>query len=374
MVLIKPNDLSIIQEHFLTTYHLVPYLNKTKLYWNKMPTQKKSNQLQRFKVATLNLLNYACPPYSYYQLNENYNASNWQAKNIWLKNQLSNISADIIAFQEVFSIDALTQLTSSLGYQYICKVDEPSMAKNCEFTYIAPVVALASRYPISQIQAVAPDIALLKHLSLPEDFTFSRKPIRAIIDLPYLGCVRIYVLHLKSKRATNLNELANKKNPNNVTYSDALTDTVGRFVSQEQRCLEGMLIFHDALHEQAINPLPSIILGDFNDELHTSALSVIFDSQEEGPDTHQLNFSDAFDISDNSNKSEKPFTLFYEGKGKVLDYILVSNELNPKNTKTNINELSYHTLDEHIQTLPLDKHKSTSDHACIYIQFSVNDG
>jgi endonuclease/exonuclease/phosphatase family metal-dependent hydrolase len=246
-------------------------LNKAKPDWIKMPPQKTGKDLKQFKIATLNLLNYACPPFSYYQLDENYSASQWQTKNAWLKQTLLNMSADIIAFQEVFSFDALSEFTASLGYQYICKVDDATKSKNCEFTYIAPVVALASKYPISQVEAVSPDIVLLKHLGLPEDFTFSRKPIKAIIVLPYLGDVRLYVLHLKSKRATNLTDLANNKIPDNDLYGAALTDTVGRFVSQEQRCLEGMLIFHDALYEQANNPLPSIILGDFNDELHTSA-------------------------------------------------------------------------------------------------------
>lgn len=339
-----------------------------------MPTQKQADPLKQFKIATLNLLNYACPPYSYYQLDENYSATQWQAKNAWLKAQLLHISADVIAFQEVFSFDALTEFTASLGYQHICKVDDATKAKNCEFTYIAPVVALASKYPIIQVEAVSPDITLLKHLGLPEDFSFSRKPIKALIKLPNLGCIRIYVLHLKSKRATNLTDFANNKIPENDFYGEALTDTVGRFVSQEQRCLEGMLIFHDALHEQANNPLPSIILGDFNDELHTSALSVIFDSSEDNPKTTHLNFNDAFDISSNPDTSEKPFTLFYEGNGKVLDYILVSNEFNPAIKDSKINKLSYYTLNQHIQTTPLDKHKTNSDHAFIYIQFSVNDG
>lgn len=339
-----------------------------------MPPQKTGKDLKQFKIATLNLLNYACPPYSYYQLDENYSAAQWQTKNTWLKQKLLNMSADIIAFQEVFSFDALAKFTDSLGYQHICKVDDATKAKNCEFTYIAPIVALASKYPISQVEAVSPDTHLLKHLGLPEDFSFSRKPIKALIKLPNFGFIRVYVLHLKSKRATNLTDFANDKIPNNNLYSEALTDTVGRFVSQEQRCLEGMLIFHDALHEQAINPLPSIILGDFNDELHTSALSVIFDSSEDNPKTAHLNFNDAFDISSSHDKSEKPFTLFYEGKGKVLDYILVSNEFNPSTKDSKVCDLTYHTLNQHIQTTPLDKHKTNSDHGFIYIQFSVNDG
>ncbi|WP_170940639.1 endonuclease/exonuclease/phosphatase family protein [Pseudoalteromonas sp. NBT06-2] len=332
----------------------------------------KISKVQQFKVATVNLLNYASPPYSYYQLDENYNAEQWQTKNRWLKKQLSRISADVIAFQEVFSFDALAKLTSSLGYQYISKVDEASMAKNCEFTYITPVVAIASKYPITQAQTVFPDNTLLKHLGLPENFSFSRKPIKALIEFPNFGFVRVYVLHLKSKRATNLNDFVDKKVPNYDSYSEALTDTIGRFVSQEQRGLEGMLVFYDALHEQATHPLPSIILGDFNDELHTSALSVIFDHTDVNPKTDHLNFSDAFDISSNIHKTEKPFTLFYEGEGKVLDYILVSNEFNPTNKNTNITDLTYHSLDKHIQLTPLDKHKTNSDHAFIYIQFSVN--
>ena len=130
--------------------------------------------------------------YSYYQLDENYTAEQWEQKNNWLKQLITQMSSDVIAFQEVFSFDSLTNLTSNLGYPYICKVDEPLMKKDCEFTFITPVVALASKYPISQVQAVSPDTALLKHLGLPVDFSFSRKPIRALIELPKVGFIRIY--------------------------------------------------------------------------------------------------------------------------------------------------------------------------------------
>lgn len=334
---------------------------------------RKTKKSKEFTIATLNLLNYACPPFSFYQLNENYTASQWQDKNIWLKHQISQISADIIAFQEVFSFDALSKLTSEMGYPYICKVDDAHFTKNCEFTYSAPIVALCAKYPIKNIQAVLPDPQFLKHLGLPEDFSFSRKPIKAIIELPDYSDLRIYVVHLKSKRATNLDAFAHIKRPNDNTYSETLTDTIGSFISQQQRCLEGMLVFHDALYEQASSPLPSVILGDFNDELHTSALSVIFDNGNAAKHNNALNFIDAFEIS-NNKQSHKPFTLFYDGKGKVLDYILISNELNPHNVKSKVNALNFFTLDKHLSPDYANTDISISDHASIYIQFSVNDG
>ncbi|SFD06630.1 Endonuclease/Exonuclease/phosphatase family protein [Pseudoalteromonas denitrificans DSM 6059] len=328
---------------------------------------------KHFKIATLNLLNYASPPFSYYQLDENYSAIQWQNKNIWLTRLIANISPDIIAFQEVFSIDALAKHIKPLGYDYLTTVDMPCIAKQSEFILMTPVVALASKYPIIQADALKPDKKLLKHLNLPENFTFSRRPIKAEIQLPQLGIVRIYVLHLKSKRATKLNDFANNTVPKNAAYNEKLTQTVGSFYSQELRCLEGMLIYHDALFEQATNPQPSIILGDFNDDIHASALSLIFENTLDSNEVNHLDFFDAFDIS-NNNTNTKPPTLYYEGKGKVLDYILLSNEFNQNRENTKLTHLTYHTIDKHILTQPDDKHKTNSDHACIYIQFEVKAG
>ena len=42
-----------------------------------------------FKFATFNLLNYTAPPYSFYQLHERYNNTQWLQKQLFVANFLS---------------------------------------------------------------------------------------------------------------------------------------------------------------------------------------------------------------------------------------------------------------------------------------------
>ncbi|MBB1439510.1 endonuclease, partial [Shewanella sp. SG41-4] len=99
-----------------------------------------------FSVVSINLFNFIEPPHAYYDFENIYSDKQWQKKCAWLGEFISHNQPDIIAFQEVFSPDALAKLTESLGYEYFVALDLPEVVS--DYVNRSPVVAIASKYPI----------------------------------------------------------------------------------------------------------------------------------------------------------------------------------------------------------------------------------
>ena len=161
-----------------------------------MPLPVANTQL---KIATFNLFNYLEPPNAYYDFERIYSAEQWQKKQRWITEYLREYQPDIIGFQEVFSTESLKELVAAQGYEYFAVVDQPHVID--DFIYKKPVVAIASRYPIVDIKAVQENTGLAQTLGLANDFSFSRKVLRATVDIPHMGNCDCYVVHFKSKRS-----------------------------------------------------------------------------------------------------------------------------------------------------------------------------
>lgn len=87
-----------------------------------------------------------------------------------------------------------------LGYPYFAVVDSAHVED--DYLYTSPVVGIASRYPIENVQPVTPDSKLLTAFNLGDKFSFNRTPVHATITLPHLGSTDCYVVHFKSQRPT----------------------------------------------------------------------------------------------------------------------------------------------------------------------------
>jgi endonuclease/exonuclease/phosphatase family metal-dependent hydrolase len=149
------------------------------------------------RVATLNLLNFAAPPLACYEWDNIYTEAQWQQKTNWLKNLLQQQQPDVLALQEVFSVDALQQLLSPLGYHWFATVETPVLVDDHVFT--KPVVAIASRYPILSTETIPASPAALQQLGLAS-FQFSRCPLLVQIQTPQFGPLFVATVHLKSRR------------------------------------------------------------------------------------------------------------------------------------------------------------------------------
>lgn len=299
----------------------------------------------RLTLASLNLFNYCAPPYSYYQIDECYDLKQWYTKSKWLAKVVNDIAPDILALQEVFSIQSLQHAMSELGLNHFAICDVPTLEADNEFLYTAPIVALASRYPIVHIAPV--DVVT----SVFGEQRFSRVPLHVIIDHPEFGPIRVLVVHLKSQRP--LTHIVTLNEPQHAFF--------GRILALQQRFQEAMWLYLAFLMNQQERVLPTFIMGDFNQQLDNSSLDFLLSQSLDEPQSLSFELIDSFTLSTNS--ASKPFTHYYQGQGKHLDYILTNKDVL---SMLGAKRLTYQQLDDYLDCTdkPLG---STSDHGCIYL-------
>lgn len=335
----------------------------------------------QLKIASFNLFNFIAPPDAYYDFNNIYSEQQWQQKCDWITAYVNQYRPDVIGFQEVFSTDALRALLNAAGYPYFAVVDIPEVAD--EFIYRSPVVALASKYPISAIHAcrAAPELAAL--LGLSADFTFSRTPVRATVELPALGPCDCYVVHFKSKRGQFSVEQAQELlgvAPSAMQVSFAI-EAAAKWSAAIVRGSEASLLRYLIAQRRAATAYPVILMGDFNDTLHSGVLSSLVSTDtrliatygEQGFDDYRL--QDAYQLFEQSHYSvtavARPATHYHLTQGAVLDYILLSNEFDPHNDQCLAEVEHYHTYDRHLLNPEYARDSHSTDHAPVMITLKI---
>lgn len=300
-------------------------------------------------ATTLNLFNFCAPPFSFYQLDSCYTTQLWQQKTRWLNRLLQARAPSFVGFQEVFSDKQLAAQCTLASLPHFITCDEATKSEDNEFLYTKPIVALASRYPITSHECIESD--LKSNLNI--NAAFSRKPIKAYISHPDYGLMRIYVVHLKSQRPTTLEALSLPR---------AIQTQFGSIISQQQRAQEAFWLFSDFLFEQHARPLPTIIMGDFNQALADSELSYLLHSHpEQNEESCDLILCDSFLLS---SQTDKPPTHFYQTQGRCLDYLLVNKTLL---STLGADALRYHQIDDYLDQTDCG-FGPTSDHACVSIE------
>ncbi|MEZ5479054.1 MAG: endonuclease [Thiolinea sp.] len=320
------------------------------------------------KLATFNLFQFVEPGYYWYERApySNYSDADWQGKCNWIKQRLQAMDADVVGFQEVFSIEALRQLCQEAGYPYFATVDQPTLRPEDDRVYYKSVVALASRYPLQQTGTVALHPVVQQELQLAADFRFSRLPVYAELTVPELGTLSLYVVHLKSKRAASLDVRYDEQ----LAWEERTRDTLqrlsrGNVASMLQRGAEATLLYHSVSEQLARHPdHPVAILGDLNDDQDSTAMRALSMQErlyniggidaEAWPDgakraLHDYRLTDSFRVSPNMYRRARPFTHVHRGKGNTIDYILVSNALNPRNPEAKAEVTDYQVWNRHLE-------------------------
>lgn len=292
-----------------------------------------------YQIATLNLQNFAEPPYACYDWDAIYSAKQWQMKTHWLRQLWQQAGLDVLAVQELFSVSALQTLCHDAGLPHLLVAAEPSLQDNHVFT--APVVALASRFPLQALALPPVDPSWLSQLSLV-DFQDSRVPLLARVTLPALGAVDLCVVHLKSRRPDK-----------------SLTGSLALVKSQLQRQLEAAMLMQRLAVHYAKAQRPLLLLGDLNDEL--SSLMPL------------TQFVDGLKLQDAAALAMaelRPPTHYYGAQGKVLDYLLCSSEFDPRFHHSVAEVCHYRVWDDHLVRPRFELDGHSSDHAMV--QMTLN--
>ena len=304
------------------------------------------------RISTLNLLNFTAPPQASYEFDNIYSKAQWQQKTDWLRRVLLEVAPDVLALQEVFSVAELQQLTKELGYDHFAVAEKPVLVD--EHVYQKPVVALASKYPILHSHSVAVPQAAAAALGLT-DFSFSRAPLRVLLQLPVIGHCNCYVVHLKSRRPLTLAQ------GQNLPAAEALS----RWAACVQRGNEAGLLLEAMTEQWLEDKYPVVLVGDFNDELSSPLLQVLAQNSAEphAGDQMMMRLMDSWMMQPEIT-APRPATHYYGAKGSVLDYILVSADLATRVQRQWL-------VDQHLVQPVFAVDGYSSDHALVTVQLRL---
>ena len=302
------------------------------------------------------------------------------------------MNPDIIGFQEVFSPEALKELTQKVGLPYFKTVAEPRI--DIGHVYDKPVVALASKFPIVSAEAVTFSDDLVHELKLQDDFSFSRPPIRAEIAIEGFGTVLVYVLHLKSKRSQFERDLPETLGSDDAIRAHMLAEIHGRWASNIQRGTEASMIYQDYVEQMCVKERPTMILGDLNDTIESAALQQLVAGRgmdKLGPRyisslpmearrfIERYSLFDSFDLTvhsdihleNHSDKTKRKPTHYFANKGSTLDYILLSKDFNSEYDHSLAEVTNYQVHSEHLENHSNETDSECSDHAPVTIDIEI---
>ncbi|WP_279151621.1 endonuclease/exonuclease/phosphatase family protein [Photobacterium iliopiscarium] len=334
--------------------------------------------LPTVKIASFNLLNYLEPPMAYYDFQNIYTLEQWHKKQAWITRFLDKNQPDIIGFQEVFSSESLQSLLEKAGYPYYAVIDSPTVID--DFICRSPVVAIASKFPITEISTVTADQQAAALLGLA-DFHFSRKPLRATIDIPHVGLTDCYVTHFKSKRSLFDDPLPDVIVPSNTALSRFAGQRLGSWGSAMLRGTEANLLLLAILKQRESSTHPMLLMGDFNDEISSSCLEQLIAGNvfgmSDGDIERLIGYYRLYDswtlFTQNTEQTilPRPPTHYFGAKSSVLDYILLSQEFNAQYRGSLFEVSHYHTEDKHLVNNSFDEDGYSTDHAIPCVTLSL---
>ena len=316
--------------------------------------------MKNIRFGTFNLFQFTEPSYSWYEKKSTFSKGRWEQKTSWIKEQITDMNCDIIGFQEVFSANALKELTKELGFTYFVTVDCPKVDSLDETIFISTTVALASKYPILEVNEINIDI---------KKFEFSRKPIKALIELPNKQQITLYVNHFKSNRLNELEYVFNKEHTLEDKISktkEALENNISKAL--KQRLCETSCLFNDIQNTTT----PVILMCDLNDKEFSLTIEALTNKayHDENTnkdsyilyDTYDLNEKKVYNPHPEQKEIKRTATSYFQGVGNVLDYIFVSKEFNHNKTNCIGKITSHEVFNNHLIDNP---HGSLlqSDHA-----------
>jgi len=331
------------------------------------------------------LFNYLEPPNAFYEFERIYSAEQWAKKQRWITEYLSEYQPDIIGFQEVFSPESLKALVAAQGYEYFAVVDQPHVVD--DFIYQRPVVAIASKYPLVDVVAVKPNTELGEALGLANDFSFSRKVLRATVDVPHMGNCDCYVVHFKSKRSIFEIDEQNKSWSAEKKIIESLKAQVaGGWGSTIQRGSEATLLMMDMIERRESTEHPMVLMGDFNNTLSDGVLSHLLTDTLRfvsgiDRDTYLAKYclKDAWNLfqvavineTEQEEKIARTATHYFGGGGSVLDYILLSCEFDASYHDSLYQVSGYDIYDRHLINPKFERDGESTDHGIVLVTLTL---
>lgn len=332
------------------------------------------------KIATFNLFNYIEPPYAFYDFEKILSNVQWQKKQNWIKAYLTEYQPDVIGFQEVFTPEPLKVLLKAQGYLYFHVVDQAEIID--DFICKSPVVAIASKYKITDVTVVQPNVTLAQTMGLSVDFSFSRKVLKATIDLPHIGYCDCYVVHFKSKRPLIEHQQTAEISTEQNIIETLKAQVIGGWGSSIQRGSEAALLLVELICQRENSGRPMILMGDFNNNLQDGVLTHLLTNTLRFASTFDSKtylekycLNDAWDLYQTNNNdvehADRKPTHYYGAMGSVLDYILLSCEFDANYQSSLFEVRDYDIYDRHLINPIFERDGESTDHGIVLVTLAL---
>lgn len=321
--------------------------------------------IKKLKIGTFNAFNLVNAGKKYYG-NRIYSQAEFDKKITWQGQQLDKMEADIVGFQEVFHEEALRKM-----------IDKSEHLRGCEIVVANPsgqhpAVALASKYPIIDVQ-VFEDLTPLdvEEENIPIT-KFSRPVLKVTVEINEKP-MTFFVAHLKSKRPTLGRD---------VDRNDSIEQAKGAIRSLIRRSVEAIGLREILVHHSEYTDEPMVVMGDLNDTSLAVSTRVVsgtppmrYLSFEQKKKIWDVLFYHTKDIQARNSFHDFYYTHIYNGHYQALDHIMVSQELVAENPKAigrvrNVSLFNDHLTDETLggESIPCWK----SDHGQVVAHIELH--
>jgi endonuclease/exonuclease/phosphatase family metal-dependent hydrolase len=318
------------------------------------------------RIATFNLENFDDKPNSEPTLNE---------RIALMRPQLLRVNADILCLQEVngqkepgqprrlLALEELLTTTQYSAYHRTSTMedDEVSPERNLVILSRFPIVARRQYQPADMpsyrmITAIPPQAAA-------EPILWERPILQATIQIDATRSVHVFNVHLKSKIPTKIPG----QKINDFIWKSCAAWAEGSFISSMKRMGQALQTRQliDALFETDENALVAVC-GDFNAEADEVPLEAIRGDVENtgNPDLAKR----VLVPCERTVPTSSRYSLIHQGRGTMLDHILVSRSLLASYRTTEIHNEILH--DESV-AFATDKKFPESDHAPVVAEFAM---
>lgn len=346
-------------------------------------TQFRFGAMTTLRMASFNLFNYAVPGIFWHERDGGltYEEDQWDSKRRWIAETLAVIDADIVAFQEVVSVEDLRSLVVQAGYPHFASVTEPRFLKNDADVFVNSTVAIASRHRIASAQEIKTFDRIIDQTLLDRAATYSRRPLRCVIDCPDLGPTVVYSAHFKSQGAFFNDEIVDVIEDWDTRIDTFFVERMFAGIDQvSKRAAEAGALYLQVREDlKADTEAPVVILGDLNEGPRSHTLSILTQADPifavgstlwtDVPDAHRFRrythrLYDAYALPPHA-ELERPVTYHANKRASILDYAIVSNGLNPANPRHRGAVVRHEVFDAHFD---LDQpRRLTSDHAPVIV-------
>lgn len=320
---------------------------------------------EEIRFATFNVCNLAPPGAQLYDNLPPLSEQEYEAKAEWTAQQLDQLDADVVGFQEIFSQAALRDVLSRTR-KYKDAI-HAGFDPDPHATRLTPNVALVSRLPLAAPPAVYAEFpqGVVSDSGNPDSDRFARAPLHAQVVLRNETVVDVVVVHLKSRRPDYRRDDCG---------DDPLQFALANLRSLVWRGTEAVALRVLLSKVMKDGKRPCIVMGDFNDTADAVTTTIVLGANpgvgpgcEPGEQLRGRMFDSAQIQLRQDHLRQVGYTTVHEGHYSTIDHVLVSEEFHPDSPRAigAVYDVAY--MNDHLS----QQRPETSDHGQVLVRLRL---